>query len=69
MEYCCQVWVGAPSYYSELLDKLQKWICRTVGPPLAASFETLVHLTLLAQLVQLPYSQGIVTEESCSQSE
>ena len=32
MEYCCHVWAGAPSYYLELLDKLQKWICRTVGP-------------------------------------
>ena len=27
----------------ELLDKLQKYICRTVGPSLAASFEPLVH--------------------------
>ena len=24
MEYCCHVWAGAPSYYLELLDKLQK---------------------------------------------
>ena len=32
MEYCCHVWAGAPSCYLELLDKLQKWICRTVGP-------------------------------------
>ena len=24
MEYCCCVWVGAPSCYLELLDKLQK---------------------------------------------
>ena len=31
------------SYYLELLDKLQKWICRTVGPSLAASLEPLVH--------------------------
>ena len=29
---------GAPSCYLELLDKLQKQICRTVGPSLAASF-------------------------------
>ena len=28
MEYCCHVWAGAPSCYLELLDKLQKWICR-----------------------------------------
>ena len=43
MEYCCHVWPGAPSYYLELLDKLQKRICRTVGPLLAASLEPLAH--------------------------
>ena len=32
MEYCCHIWSGAPSCYLELLDKLQKRICRTVGP-------------------------------------
>ena len=37
MEYCCHVWAAAPSCYLELLDKLQKRICRTVGPSLAAS--------------------------------
>ena len=36
MEYCCHVWAGAPSCYLELLDKLQKLICRIVGPSLAA---------------------------------
>ena len=36
MEYCCQVWAGAPSCKLELLGKLQKWICRTAGPSLAA---------------------------------
>ena len=29
---------GAPSDYLEMFDNLQKWICRTVGPSLAASF-------------------------------
>ena len=43
MEYCCHVWAGAPSCYLELLDKLQKQICRTVGPSLAASLESLAH--------------------------
>ena len=43
MEYCCHVWPGAPSCYLELLDKLQKRICWTVGPSLAASFEPLAH--------------------------
>ena len=26
MEYCCHVWASAPSWYLELLDKLQKQI-------------------------------------------
>ena len=39
VEYCCHIWAGAPSCYLELLDKLQKWICRTVGPSHAASLE------------------------------
>ena len=43
LEYCCHVWAGAPSCYLELLEKLQKWICRTVGPLLAASLEPLAH--------------------------
>ena len=43
MEYCCHIWAGACSYYLELLDKLQKRICRTVGPSLAASLEPLAH--------------------------
>ena len=43
IEYCCHVWTGAPSYYLKLLDKLQKQICRTVGPLLAASLEPLAH--------------------------
>ena len=43
MEYCCHVWTSAPSCYLELLDKLQKRICRTVGPSFAAFFEPLAH--------------------------
>ena len=71
MEYCCHVWAGAPSCYLELLDKLQKRICKTVS--LAVSLEPLAHnrtvvsLSLfyryyfarcsldLAQLVPLPF--------------
>ena len=41
MEYCCHVRAGAPICYLELLDKLQKRICRTVGRLLAASLEPL----------------------------
>ena len=50
MEYCCHVWAGAPSCYLELLDKLQKRICRTIGPSLAASLEPLVHCRNIASL-------------------
>ena len=50
MEYCCHVWTGATSCYLELLDKLQKRICRTVGPSLAASLELLAHRGNVASL-------------------
>ena len=47
MEY---VWAGAPSCYLGLLDKLQKQICRIVGPSLAASLEPLAHHHNVASL-------------------
>ena len=50
LEYFCHVWAGAASYYLELLDKLQKRICRTVGPSLAASLEPLAHRRNVATL-------------------
>ena len=50
MEYCCLVWAGVPSCYLELLDKLQKGLCRTVGPSLVASLEPLVHRQNVASL-------------------
>ena len=50
MENCCHVWAGAPSCYLELLDKLQKRICSTVGPSLAASLEPLAHRQNVASL-------------------
>ena len=50
MKYCCHVQAGAPSCYLELLDKLQKRICRTVGPSLAASLEPLAHHRNVASL-------------------
>ena len=80
MEYCCHVWASASSCYLELLDKLQKRICRTVGLSLAASLEPSAHrrnvasLSLfsrycfgsseLAKLVPLPYSRGRSTRYS-----
>ena len=47
---CCHFWVGARSCYLELLDKLQKRICRTVGSSLAASLEPLAHRQNVASL-------------------
>ena len=79
MEYCFHVWAGAPSCYLDLLDKLQKRICRIVGPSLAASLahrRNVASLSLfymyyfvrcsseLAQLVPLPFSLGRSTRYS-----
>ena len=50
MEYCCHVWAGSSSYYLELLDKLQKRICRNFGTSLAASLEPLAHRRNVASL-------------------
>ena len=50
MEYCCNVWAGAPSCYLEVLDKLQKWICRTGGPSFVTSVEPLTHRQNVASL-------------------
>ena len=50
MEYCSHVWAGTPSCYLVLLDKLQKQICRIVGPSLAASLEPLAHCRNVASL-------------------
>ena len=50
MEYCCHGWACVPSCYLELLDKLQKQICRTIGPSLAASLEPLVYRGNVASL-------------------
>ena len=50
VEYCCHGWAGAPSCYLELLDKLQRWICMTVGPSLAACLGPLAHRRNVASL-------------------
>ena len=47
MKYCCHVWSGAPKYNLKLLDKLQKLICRTVGPSFIPFFEPLAHIARL----------------------
>ena len=67
MEYFCHVGAGAPCCY--LLSKLQKWICRAVGPCLASSSKCsqlksfLMYYfgrcsSELTELVALPYSRG-----------
>ena len=50
IEYSCHIWAGAPSCYLELLDKLQKQICRTVGPSFATSLEPLAYCLNVASL-------------------
>ena len=50
MEYCCHVRAGARSYYMELLDMLEKPICRTVGPSFATFLEALAHRRNIASL-------------------
>ena len=48
---CCHVWAGAPNCCLELLNKLQKRICMTVGPSLAASLEPSAHRRNVASLI------------------
>ena len=50
MEYCCHIWAVAPRCYLELVDKLQKQICRSFSPSLATSFEPLAHYQNVAIL-------------------
>ena len=50
MIYSCHVSAGSSTSYLETLNKLQKWICRTVGPSLAVSLEPLVHCHNAASL-------------------
>ena len=50
MEYCCHVWAGAHSCYLELLDKLQKRICRAIGSSLDTSLKPLAHCRNAASL-------------------
>ena len=44
------IWYGAQNFYLELLDKLEKQICNTVGPSLAAFLEPLAHHQNVASL-------------------
>ena len=50
VEYGCHVWAEGLSYYLAMLNQLEKWVHRTVGPKLAASFKPLGHRRKLAFL-------------------
>ena len=50
VEYCCHVWVGVPTCYLQLIDKLQKRICTTVSPSHATSLKPLSHRGNVASL-------------------
>ena len=65
-EQCFHVWVGALSYYLNTLDKLQKQICRTVGPSLTASLQSYFGRATseLVELVPLPHSRWWPTHYS-----
>ena len=49
-EYFCHVWMVAPNCYLDMLDRLQKQICRSLGPELPASIEPLAHRQYIATL-------------------
>lgn len=42
-EVLLRIWPGARNYQLDMLDKLQKRVCETVGQSLAASLELLAH--------------------------
>ena len=43
VEHCCHVWAGAPGCFLDILDKLQKRICRVVLPSPGVLPEHLAH--------------------------
>ena len=55
MEYCCHVWARTLNCCLDMLDKLQKQMCRSAGPSITASFELLGHNRNVASL-RLLYS-------------
>ena len=44
MEYCCLAWAGPPGCYCGMPNKLQKWICWTVGLTLATEMSLILVL-------------------------
>ena len=66
MQYCCHVWTVAPSCYLDMLDKLQKRVCRTVGLTLAVSIEPLCGCRNVGRLCQQFLSSYSLTLEFCA---
>ena len=65
---CCHVWAAAPSCYLEILYKLQKRICWTVGTSLAISSELLALRRNAASLILFPgYYFGRCSSELAQQ--
>ena len=62
MECNCYAWAGAPSCYMGILDKLQKQMCRTVTPSLAASLN-LALSPKCGQLESITFTQGITLDD------
>ena len=56
MEYCFRIWAGSSTWYIELLDMLQKRICKTVQPLFVTFLEPLAHRR---NVVSLSLSIGI----------
>ena len=50
MEYCCHIWAGVPSCFLNILDILQKKLCKKFGPLLGVYLESLVHNQSAARL-------------------
>ena len=63
MEYYCHVWTGAPSYFLEMLDKLQKWICRIFGPLLAVCISLASHKYVASSILFYRYFVGRFSSE------
>ena len=48
MEYCCYVWACVPNCYMDMFSKIQRQVCRTVGPTLKASHLSLANIENVA---------------------
>ena len=50
--YCCHVWIGALNIYLDILDQLQKRVCKTVGSLIGASLHhSTQHQNRISQLL------------------